>query len=173
MSSPVRNTSGQKRQNPPTLPSPSLKNDGIALDRLHLPRNSVVDEIYNNAKSSQHVVIGSPAGTGKTSLIQLLRKKLKDEGATVVRLNMNSAYSAKDYLEKLREKQIDPRDADALEGLQNTWLLLDDAQRAYAKEFDPFWESVVKDIGADAQGLFVIIGELLKDFVKRKISLNL
>ena len=158
MSSPVRNRSGQKRSKPTTPPSPSLKNDGIALDRLHLPRYSVVDKIYNTAKNSQHVVIGSPAGTGKTSLIQLLQKKLRDEGANVIRLNMSSAYAADYYITKLREKQIDPADADSLENLQNTWLLLDDAQRAYTEDFNRFWESVVKDIGgADAKGLFVVI----------------
>ena len=158
MSSPVRNRSGQKRSKPSTPPSPSLKSDGIALDRLHLPRYSVVDKIYNTAKNLQHVVIGSPAGTGKTSLIQLLRKKLRDEGANVIRLNMSSAYAADYYITKLREKQIDPADADSLENLQNTWLLLDDAQRAYTEDFNRFWESVVKDIGgADAKGLFVVI----------------
>lgn len=150
---------GRKRDAPSTPPSPSLKNDGISLDREHLPRNEVIQEIYTTAKASQYVVIGSPPGTGKTSLIQLLRQKLtKEEDAQVIRINMSALHKVGYFSEKLIEKGIDASDPDGLAEHQNTWLLLDEAQRTYAEEYNPFWESVVKDISSsDAPGLFVVI----------------
>jgi hypothetical protein len=46
-----------------------------------------------------------------------------------------------------------------LRSLENTWLLLDDAQNAYDRKFDPFWHFVVKEIaGACVEGnLFVVV----------------
>ena len=46
-----------------------------------------------------------------------------------------------------------------LRKLQNTWLLLDDAQNSYDKQYDPFWQFVVKSISAAGVGgnLFVVI----------------
>ena len=64
-----------------TPPSPSLKTDGIALDRPHLGRERVVQEIFETALEKQFVVLKSPAATGKTSLLQLLEQALKVRGA--------------------------------------------------------------------------------------------
>ena len=46
-----------------------------------------------------------------------------------------------------------------LRQVKNTWLLLDDAQNAYHRKFDPFWHFVIKSIaGANVdENLFVII----------------
>jgi len=64
-------------------PSPSIKSDGISMSSSHLPRTSVVQEIYSIAKTQQHVVVGSSAATGKTSLLQLLAEGLEAKGANV------------------------------------------------------------------------------------------
>jgi len=140
--------------------SPSLKNDGISPQKNHLPRSEVVQRIYDAAKERQHVVIGSSAATGKTSLLQLLKKKLEEEEerVNVVRINMNSTDTADGLLRLLAEKGI-CKDVEKLSSLENTWLLLDDGQNAYDREFDPFWQFVVKSIASAEvdDNLFVVI----------------
>jgi hypothetical protein len=140
--------------------SPTIKNDGISPDKNHLPRSEVVEEIYKAARSNQHVVIGSSAATGKTSLLQLLEKRLmeEEEGASVIRINMNSTDTADSLLQQLAEEGI-CKEVKKLRRVKNTWLLLDDAQNAYDRKFDPFWHFVVKGIaGAEVdENVFVII----------------
>jgi hypothetical protein len=48
--------------------SPCLKNDGISIGQLQLPRVKAVQSIYDAAKKRQHVVVSSPPATGKTLL---------------------------------------------------------------------------------------------------------
>jgi ABC-type molybdenum transport system ATPase subunit/photorepair protein PhrA len=85
--------------------SPSFKNDGISPKKNHLPRSQVVQEIHDKAKEKQHVVIGSSAATGKTSLLQLLEKRLvEEEGANVIRINLNSTMTVESLLEELAEQ---------------------------------------------------------------------
>jgi hypothetical protein len=105
-------------------------------------------------------VIGSSAATGKTSLLQLLKKRLdqEEEGANVVRINLNSTMTVQHLMEELAEYGIVQQMA-RLGEVKNTWLLLDDAQNAYDRKFDPFWQFVVKAIssaGVD-DNLFVVI----------------
>eukprot|EP00978_Attheya_sp_CCMP212_P021106 scaffold61258_cov52-Attheya_sp.AAC.1 len=94
---------------------PSLKADGISSGKKHLPREAAVQKLYTTAKHRQHVVIGSPAATGKTSLLQLLEKRLKEEKANVVRINMNRAGSAESLLRQLSRKGIDTEDLSELQ----------------------------------------------------------
>jgi hypothetical protein len=101
--------------------SPSLKADGISTRQKHLPREAAVQELYNTAKKRQHVVIGSPAATGKSSLIQLLGKKLKgEEGAKVVRINMNSTSTSLSLLNVLKSKGVDHEYLSKLRQLKQT-----------------------------------------------------
>lgn len=139
-------------------PSPSLKTDGISIHKKHLPRAEIVKEIYNTAKEQQFVVIGSPAATGKTSLLQLLGKALKEEkGANVLKINV-SDVGLDAMLQRFHEKGI-VDDEEKLQQLRNTWLLLDDAQNAYATRYAPLWQLVIKTISkADVDNnLFVVI----------------
>jgi len=128
----------------------------------HLPRTEVVDKIYDAAKSHQHVVIGSSAATGKTSLLQLLKKKLKEDHGdevNVIRICMSSDESSEYYKELLVTKGI-PKEIEELEkSTKKTWLLLDDAQNAYAEKFNSFWQFVVKTLStAEIQDdIFVVI----------------
>ena len=56
-----------------TLQTPLLtKTDGISLERKHLRRLEAVQSIYQAAKTNQFIVLGSPASTGKSSLLTLL-----------------------------------------------------------------------------------------------------
>ena len=137
--------------------SPSFKVAGIFPKKNHLPRASVVQQIYDTAKERQHVVIGSSAATGKTSLLQLLEKRLDEEqGATVVRISMNRMYTNESFMGRLAEEGIA---LSKLKKVKNTWLLLDDAQNAYSRDFDPVWQFVIKEIGGAGvdDELFVVI----------------
>ena len=128
--------------------SPSFKNDGISPQKKHLPRSQVIQAIYDTALEKQHVVLGSSAATGKTSLLQLLEKRLmeeEEEGASAIRINMNSTDTADSLLQQLAEEGI-CKEVKKLRSLEKTWLLLDDAQNAYDRKFDPFWHFVVKEI---------------------------
>ena len=140
-------------------PSPTRKPDGISLDGQHLPRDNAVQDIYDKAKRNHFVVLGSPPSTGKTSLLQLLKSRLENEkGAKVINYPIRPTSSdVLTLVKELAEKGI-TSDQKELNQLQNTWLLIDDAQNAYAKHYNKFWEIVVKDGSAsDSKGLFVVI----------------
>ena len=146
-----------KRDRVARSPSPVLKSDGISLRGKHLRRGDIVQEIIQTARARQHVILGSPPATGKTSLIQLLEQQLKSEGASVIRMQ-GLHLGLQNMLETLREGGIRP-DIKALQKLRNTWLLVDDAQNIYASEYFPFWQFLVKTIaGANVdEQVFVVI----------------
>ena len=56
----------------------ALRSDGIFIEREHLPRRDVVQQVIELAQRRQHVVLGSPPATGKTSLLQLIKRQLRD-----------------------------------------------------------------------------------------------
>ena len=145
------------KKNPGEPPSPSRKLDGIDLGKQHLSRSDTLQRIYEAAKGNQYVVLGSPPATGKTSLLQLLQQSLKTEkGANVIRFPVRSK-PADVLVQKLAEKGITD-DEEAMQKLQNTWLLIDDAQNAYDPAYSGFWEMIVKDGSVFcAKGLFVVI----------------
>lgn len=137
--------------------SPSLKTDGIQTDKNHLPREKVVQNIYNTAKRQQYVVIGSSAATGKTSLLQLLAIGLEKKGATVVEMSILDRGT--DHLFEFLDRAGIVNDKKELKKIKNTWLLMDDAQNAYSSRYAPFWQFVVKTISSASvdNNLFVII----------------
>lgn len=104
-------------------------------------------------------MIGSPAATGKTSLIQLLEKKLEgEEGTTVLKITMNHSFTAEYYLGRLAKEAGIKQST--LKEAKNTWILFDDAQNAYDKKHNPLWHFVVKEIRgvSETEGhLFVVI----------------
>lgn len=104
-------------------------------------------------------MIGSPAATGKTSLIQLLEKKLeREEGTTVLKINLNRCFTTEYYLGTLRKEA--GIEQSKLKEAKNTWILFDDAQNTYDEKYDPLWHFIVKEIGGvdETEGnLFVVI----------------
>jgi predicted AAA+ superfamily ATPase len=105
------------------------------------------------------VVLASSAATGKTSLLQFLEKRLKEEeGASVIRIDMDRAGTVESLFEQLAKKGI-YTEVKKLRSFENTWLLLDDAQNAYDRKFDPFWQFVVKSIGSAGveENVFVVL----------------
>jgi predicted AAA+ superfamily ATPase len=141
--------------------SPIIKNDGIHPYSNHLPRSKVVEKIYETARSNQHVAIGSSAGTGKTSLLQLLEKRLNEEEGPIeiIVIYMNRSRTADCLLAQLARHGINHEDRHEVRQVKNTWLLLDDAQNAYDRKFDPFWQFVVKVIASAGvqDNLFVVV----------------
>ena len=81
----------------------------------------------------------------------------EENRATVIRIDLNADRSVKSLIDKLAEGGIVM--GSKLRQVKNTWLLLDDAQNAYHRKFDPFWHFVIKSIaGANVdENLFVII----------------
>ncbi|CAB9507523.1 expressed unknown protein [Seminavis robusta] len=146
-----------------TAPSPTRKPDGIHLDKRHLPRVATLQRIYKYAKKSSFVVLGSPPSTGKTSLLELLHNSLELKEANVIRYPIRSDDPV-ELIKDLADKGI-TKDRNALKKLKNTWLLIDDAQNAYDKKFNKFWEIVVKDgSAASSKGLFVVIARVARAF---------
>ena len=125
---------------------PVFTTDGILPDRPHLLRAAAVEGILQTAREGQYVVIGSPAATGKTALLQLIRQKLKSQGSNVIRISLRDVGYDSIHAQ-LRDKGI-TNDFDALEQVRNTWLLLDDAQSVYDPKYFPLWEFLVKDIAS-------------------------
>lgn len=137
-------------------PSPN-KLDGIDTRKDHLPRRQALNDIYGAAKEHQVVVVGSPASTGKSSLLTLLRTQLEADKATVLEYRCR-APSYAEAERDLRRVGFPTLPAD-MRKLKNTWLLLDDAQEMYSEEYHRFWATVVKGVTtAGCEGeVFVVI----------------
>ena len=138
-----------------------LRSDGILLEREHLGRNAAVNEIIDLARSRQYVVLGSPPATGKTSLLQLVQKKLRSQGATVKRLPLTGFLTIEEVKTKINQLGLSA-DEDDMKNVVNTWLLLDDAQ-----DFSGFgyfvWDMVSDELDWSA-GLFKIFGVNQEEF---------
>jgi hypothetical protein len=135
-STPPASTKPQGEKNPP-----SLKSDGISINhnRWYLQRSDVVQEIYSIGRKKQYAIIRSPPATGKTSLLQLL------ENFNVIRMSCNQDVGPDEVRANLASQGI-VKNKQKLEELKPTWVLLDDAQNAYAQKCYPFWQFVVKEI---------------------------
>jgi len=117
--------------------------------------------IFTTTKISQYSVIGSPPATGKTSLLQLLKKALEDKGSKGIRVNVRDIGLEK-LTSKLADLGIEDNEQKLREQLnKDTWVLFDDAQNAYAPEYAPFWQFVQKGLlSYDLKNLFVVIAAL-------------
>ena len=135
--------------------------DGILINREHLERSELVGRVIQETREGkQHVVVGSPPATGKTSLLQLIEKEYRNayNATRVIKLTINESMKPQFLFDHLDGKGIS-QDADKLAQLGDTLLLIDDAQNAYSTEFNGLWQFVVKHVGsAEKRGkLFVVI----------------
>jgi hypothetical protein len=145
--------------------------DGVNLADPHsyLPRDQLVQEAIDMARLSGLLIVSSPPGTGKTSLIQLI----------IQNLAADNTRSCKGFI--LRPSQPGRSDFDLykwvnertgvsyyddrtlkrdLETYSEVWLLFDDAQKLYENKFHDFWEDVVKtrsSIGFGDQTKVVVV----------------
>ena len=136
-----------------------LRTDGIFIERDHLPRRDVVQRVIELAQLRQHVVLSSPPATGKTSVLQLIKRQLRDSETVrkVLQIPLNTTLSVAAVKEKLAGIGISEFEDD-LERIENTWLLLDDAQNWYGEEYWPFWQFLIKHLPDISVGrVFIII----------------
>jgi hypothetical protein len=134
------------------------QNDGINLERSYLKRKDTVAEIIRLTRERKHVVLGSPPATGKTALLQFVKKELRnDERIKVVHRCLTTLVKVERVvaqLEKLGIKNDDDsctdESANAADTYRETWILLDDAQNWYAEEYWSFWQRIVKQLPAFA-----------------------
>ena len=95
-----------------------------------------MQQVIKLAQRRQHVVLGSPPATGKTSLLQLIKRQLRDSETVkkVLQIPLNTTLSVAIVKEKLAGIGITEFEDD-LERIENTWLLLDDAQNWYGEVY--------------------------------------
>lgn len=144
-----------------TTTSPVIIADGILIEREHLKREGLVNRIVaEQHEGKRHVVLGSPPATGKTALLQLIESAFSrgDQSVNTVKIPVTKYMSPEYIMNELDRKGISQQ-TDRLAQLENTLLLIDDAQNAYGEEYDGVWQFVVKTLrNAKIKGhLFIVI----------------
>jgi hypothetical protein len=131
--------------------------DGINLDDpdSYIHREPLVEKAIAKARNSRLLIVRSPPGTGKTSLIQLVVQKLQQTtsndnrsctGFIVCPLRPEKqGFDLFDFVKaktgvSYEDKTLTPE----LQTFAEVWLLFDDAQKLYGEGFNDFWEDVVK-----------------------------
>jgi len=132
----------------------TLGNDGISFAGHHLNRRDLVQSVIEAANLKQFVVVGSPPATGKTSLMQLISVAVEESGDNVCLFAIRPGDEGVQWLfDTLKTKSgIDLHDqahtTKKLCDLERVWVLIDDAQGAYAETYWSFWETLIKDLRA-------------------------
>lgn len=138
---------------------PSFPTDGINR-RQYFDRPSAVQRVISLAKHHQHLVLGSPPSTGKTSLLTMAKWALeKKPGVSVHKRTLCQDDSPDQIKAWLASKDI-VKDEEKLQQLQGEmWILLDDAHNLYNEESDGLWQFIVKFVSASSvqDKLFFII----------------
>ena len=152
-------TPPSKKPDDTTPPSPSTRQNGVDISKKYVSRTAVLQQTYEAALQNRQVVLRSPASTGKSSVLMILAKELREKQCTVATIVLNDSWETPALLDSINEDfGISFRNNDALRSLKNTWLLIDDAQNIYAKKYDGFWQAVIKNLDiSGATGLFVVI----------------
>jgi hypothetical protein len=135
----------------------TLQQDGISIQNgVYVDRPLLLDEIIRTADENQHVVLSSPPATGKSSILELLTARLESENERVFQFvpEGNSEIMKAMFKE---DCGLPTANLLALRKVPRMWILIDDAQRGYAKKFDNMWEFLVKDLGAKNRDIKVVI----------------
>lgn len=132
--------------------------NGINVDEpdTYIHRECLVSNAIATARQGRFLVVGSPPGTGKTALSQLIQQKLKEEndsdqdesirGYRLRPASVGKITNLFDYVQKKTEVSLDDFKLSGKSvGRSEVWLLFDDAQRLYGEEFQDFWEHVTKN----------------------------
>ena len=128
--------------------------DGIKLEDpdSYLKREDLVQKAINRARQAGILVVSSPPGSGKTSLIQLMIQSLHQNDrdnvhAEIVRPSRPSRpnFDLFDYVRDRIGVSYEEKTLSAnLQSYSEVWLLFDDAQKLYGQKFHEFWQDVVK-----------------------------
>ena len=134
--------------------------DGIDVNHpnTYIARQSLVAKAIKSARQHRFLVVGSPPGTGKTALSQLIQAQLvesneadtggKIPGYYIRPSEVTDDFNLFDYVANrtgvdLRHYKVSQK----LKGSPEIWLIFDDAQRLYDRRHDAFWELVTKQKG--------------------------
>lgn len=132
--------------------------DGINLLDPHsyIKRERLVQKTVDLAREAGIVVVSSPPGTGKSSLMQLITRKIGasdgDDAITGTILRPSrpnkQGFDLYDWVRKKTGVCYEEKTIDAtMQSNSEVWLLFDDAQRLYGEKFHDFWQDVVKTRG--------------------------
>ena len=118
-----------------------------------IARDGLVTDALQKTRKGRILVVGSPPGTGKTSLSQLLQEKLrieKDESQKRIKgFYLRPTNSPDDLFQWVEDKTgISFRNQELRKDLNEyseVWLLFDDAQMLYDEtKYGAFWDCIVK-----------------------------
>ena len=128
-----------------------------------LLREELVNKSMSMAREGRFLVVSSPPGTGKSSLLQLVKRKLSKEniennGQTRGYSLRPSTRDAPDFnlydfvKERTGVSYKDSTVGGQLNNCSEVWILVDDAQRLYGEKHKTFWEDAVKEKAKGAFG---------------------
>ena len=119
--------------------------DGIVKGLPYVDRPAMRDHVIEQAKRSKALIVGAPPAMGKTSLLQMVKWKLKEDNVSVCYKRIPKDAKKDDLAAWLKRRGITD-DEDELSKLPETWLLFDDAQNSYGEDCYGFWEDLLKGI---------------------------
>lgn len=115
--------------------------EGIYLDFPHLSREELVENLYQMLIVSQFVLLSSPAGSGKTSLLTLFVNRHPELNYVPIRFYHFEA----DATDMLANHGIDVKEGKCVrQDDKATVFLLDDSQRQYSNI--NFWTALIKGV---------------------------
>ena len=110
--------------------------NGIRMDQPYLEKRELVDEILSLLRSERVILLCSPPATGKTSVMQLIAKRLGGICAYVSFIGLKDEFTAN----QLVENAI--RQLGAIDGDDEITVFIDDAQYRYNET--EYWDRLVK-----------------------------
>jgi hypothetical protein len=125
--------------------------DGLNLGDAYLPREGLVATLHRTliTEDKTFVHIGSPPATGKTSLLQLLKKSLRADGVLCVKANPKRGIPVSMVLKKATGLDTINFDVDPtvlhLHPNETCVVFMDDAQNGYGESEHQFWADLVKE----------------------------
>ncbi|CAB9524326.1 unknown protein [Seminavis robusta] len=134
--------------------------DGIDMARpdTFIAREGLVEKAMTLAKEHCFLVVGSPPGTGKSSLSQLMleeilkanreanRERGKITGFYLRKSSKKEGFCLYEYVKEKTGVCFDNKTlGEEVKDCSEVWLLFDDAQKLYLESCDDFWEDVVKE----------------------------
>ncbi|KAJ3017691.1 UNVERIFIED_CONTAM: hypothetical protein HDU68_011515 [Siphonaria sp. JEL0065] len=119
----------------------NLELNGINLNSPHLNRKDLLTSIVGYLSTHRFVILSSPAGSGKTSLLQLLRRLAINSNIKCV---YNRTTAGSFCAEVLRKASIDMNAKSCGYSADDvTYILIDDAQNSF--DDNAGWESFLKE----------------------------
>jgi hypothetical protein len=125
--------------------------DGVVASRPFLQRISLLDKadhlLYKLENRTKIVMLSSPAGTGKTALVELLRLRHTDD-VEFIDLDMKGNRSPFDMVEEMTGFDLETnslsKDSRLHDKSKLFTVVFEDAQSKFQGQFSSFWRSLAK-----------------------------